>query len=331
MVIHLDIKHKKALLLSIPRDIWIRVPTKSGESFNTKINALYQIGLYPENYPDLPEKFSNSELPAELIKDRISQVTGLNIDYYAAIDFSSFEKIIDGIGGIDVVVDTTFDDYEYPIDGKETELCEKEEQFKQIEKYLNPPVDETEKTEFLKDKPELSEFLTQISDDPVKAFPCRYEHLHFDKGPAHLDGATALKFARSRHSLQDGTDFARGRRQQKVVLAIKEKILSISFLPRIIPLMEELKNDIRTDISIGDVSSLLPQARNVDQYKIYNLVLSNDNYLQSSYSDNGQSILIEKDNGSGWQDIHTWIKETLADITPTPIPSVTGSIKKLKN
>ncbi|HLL60552.1 MAG TPA: LCP family protein, partial [Candidatus Nitrosocosmicus sp.] len=204
----------------------------------------------------------------------------------------------------------------------------KEEQFKQIEKYMQ--VDKTatesaetkEMNEFLKDKPELSDLLTNITDAPFKAFPCRYEHLHFDKGKMHMDGETALKFVRSRHSLQDGTDFARGRRQQRLLLAVKEKVLSIAFLPKIIPLMESLQDDIQMDLSVTDIKNLLAESNNSKNYKIINLVLSDENYLQSSYSENGQSILIEKsgnnNTGQDWIDIRKWIQESLAGITPTP-------------
>lgn len=108
MIVHIDMDQKKALLFSIPRDIWVHVPTKSDNGFNIKINALYQIGLYPHNYPDLPNKFKDSKRPAELIKNLASQITGLSIDNFVAIDFDTFKKIVDGIGGVDINVDTAF-------------------------------------------------------------------------------------------------------------------------------------------------------------------------------------------------------------------------------
>jgi anionic cell wall polymer biosynthesis LytR-Cps2A-Psr (LCP) family protein len=304
MIAHIDMVQKKALLFSIPRDIWVHVPTKSDNGFNIKINALYQMGLYPNNYPDLPDKFRNSNRPAELIKDQASQITGLTIDNFIAVDFDTFKKIIDGIGGVDINVDTAFDDYEYPIDGKENDLCGKTEA----------------------DLPELLRIATE--EAVFKAFPCRYETLHFDRGMTHMDGETALKYSRSRHSLQDGNDFARGRRQQKLILGVKDKVLSVSFIPKILPLMETLKSDVQTDLSVDDITNLLALSTHANEYKISNLVLSDDNYLQSSYSENGQSILIEKDNGAGWQDIHTWIRDTLDGVTPTPVATKSAIMNK---
>lgn len=59
----------------------------------------------------------------------------------------------------------------------------------------------------------------------------RYETVVFATGSAHLNGDTALKFVRSRHSLdEEGTDFARSRRQQQVIAALKQKILTPTFL-----------------------------------------------------------------------------------------------------
>ena len=59
----------------------------------------------------------------------------------------------------------------------------------------------------------------------------RYETITFATGSAHLNGETALKFVRSRHSTGDeGTDFARSRRQQSVISALRQKILTPAFL-----------------------------------------------------------------------------------------------------
>lgn len=62
-------------------------------------------------------------------------------------------------------------------------------------------------------------------NDPCDA--CRYETIQFSAGRLHMDGQTALKFVRSRQAEGDeGTDFARSRRQEKLLIAIKSKLLS---------------------------------------------------------------------------------------------------------
>jgi LCP family protein required for cell wall assembly len=59
-----------------------------------------------------------------------------------------------------------------------------------------------------------------------------YKTVRFEEGPQIMDGSTALEYSRSRHSLQngEGSDFARARRQQNVITAITDKVLSSSLL-----------------------------------------------------------------------------------------------------
>lgn len=58
-----------------------------------------------------------------------------------------------------------------------------------------------------------------------------YQTVSFAEGLQHFDGATALKYVRSRHGNNgEGSDFARSRRQQKVIMATKEKAMSTKTL-----------------------------------------------------------------------------------------------------
>jgi len=52
-----------------------------------------------------------------------------------------------------------------------------------------------------------------------------YQTVRFTEGDQTMDGDTALKYVRSRHGTNgEGSDFARSKRQQKVILAVKEKL-----------------------------------------------------------------------------------------------------------
>ncbi len=121
-----------------------------------------------------------------LSKAIVSDMVGLPIQYALVLDFSGFRKVIDLIGGIEVNVPASFTDTEYPIPGKENDECEGDTEFR-----------------------------------------CRYEPLHFEGGVQVMDGDQALQYVRSRHAEGDeGSDFARSRRQQEVILALKEKLMS---------------------------------------------------------------------------------------------------------
>ncbi|KKQ76940.1 MAG: LytR family transcriptional regulator, partial [Candidatus Daviesbacteria bacterium GW2011_GWF2_38_6] len=90
----------------------------------------------------------------------------------------------------------------------------------------------------------------------IKYFSCRYEHVRFEKGLMHMSGAVALKFVRSRHGTNgEGSDFARSARQQKVIDAVRKKILSFETLTdpqKISDLVKTLGKSIDMDISVKD-------------------------------------------------------------------------------
>ena len=83
----------------------------------------------------------------------------------------------------------------------------------------------------------------------------------------HMNGETALAFARNRYN-QDGGDFYRGRNQQIVIEALIKKVTSINSLQTINKLMNVASNHMSTDLSKNDITS------------IYESVLSNGMNMQ---------------------------------------------------
>lgn len=156
---------KKATLISIPRDYLVN--TK--EIGQRKINAVFA------------ESYSSSkdwDKAGQSARDVVSKITGLDIPYFAVMDFNGFKKTIDLLGGVDVQIDRTFTDYTFPNSGVG---------------YL-PPVT-------------------------------------FKEGPEHMDGERALIFARSRHAAgEEGTDYARSVRQQKIIEAAKKKVTDLNIV-----------------------------------------------------------------------------------------------------
>ncbi len=286
MVIHIDVKKNRALLISIPRDIWVKLKTKSGQDFHAKINTLYEMGLFPKDFPDVDQtKFTNSNQTG-LTSSAVAGITGLPIDYYVGIDFSGFVKAVDILGGVDIDIDNSFEDKQYPLEGHDKDLCGKQES----------------------DLPELEKIATQ---SPELAFPCRYETIKFDAGQQHMNGEIALKYVRSRHSVQDGGDFGRVRRQQLFLEAVKEKVLSIGFIPKIIPLLDELKDHITTDTPFDITQKFASEIKDVSHYKVDHLVLSDEKYIVETRSDDGQDVLIPKIGMDQWDKVKLWIKNTI--------------------
>jgi anionic cell wall polymer biosynthesis LytR-Cps2A-Psr (LCP) family protein len=138
-----------------------------------------------------------------------------------------------------------------------------------------------------------------------------------------MDGETALKYVRSRHSLQDGTDFGRAARQQQFVRAIKNKILSVGIVAKVFPLMEQLQNHITVDVSPGDLNKFAAEAKDISAYKIINIRMSDSDYLKSSFSDYGGYILIPRTGEDNWKEVHSVIQNGILKkkLTPTPLPT----------
>lgn len=191
IVISYDLKTNHLTTISIPRDVW-------SATLQDKINSAYAYGLAKNG------KYTDG---FNLAKVEVSAIVGQPIHYAVAADFNQFEKLIDFLGGVDVNVEKTFDDYAFPIS----------------DDNLKKPLSCGHSDE------DIQKFMDSIpSEEEIwKYFPCRYEHVHFDVGMTHMDGQIALNFVRSRHAVgSEGTDFAREKRQQKVIEAIKNKLLA---------------------------------------------------------------------------------------------------------
>ncbi len=297
MVVHVDPKIKKVFLVSIPRDIWIKIPTDGNNGSYWKINTAYSIGLDDTNYPNKLSQFKGTDGGGHLAEYIMSQVTGLPIHNFVGLDFNGFKNTIDTLGGVDVNVQIAFDDYQYPIDGKENDLC-----------GHSPS-----------DLPKLLQEATQSAIEDI--FPCRYDHLHFNKGIQHMDGATALAYVRSRHSLQDGTDFGRAARQRNLMVAAKQKILSIGFIPKILPFVSSLGDDLRTDMATSDLTALIQHSSDLSKYQIISLALTDQNFLKDTYSSDGQAILAPKDGLGNWGSVHNWLTDTIKG-KAQPVPAI---------
>jgi LCP family protein required for cell wall assembly len=232
MFASIDQDNNKVTMVSIPRDLW--VPALDG-----KINTAYAKGKSKQEGGGLV-----------LAKAVVSRIVNQPIDYSFVIDFDGFVKAVDLIGGLDIDVDNTFDDLQYPVEEKYTDLCG-----------------------------HTPEEATQLiaTQEATVVFPCRYEHLHFDKGPTHMEGKLALKYVRSRYAQgPEGTDFARSRRQEKVIQAFKQKILSAGtiFNPaKILGLYNILKDSIDTDISQDELDDFVRLAQKMKSADIKSYVV----------------------------------------------------------
>jgi LCP family protein required for cell wall assembly len=99
IVASVDPCNKEAGLLSIPRDLAVKM--ESGET--QKINAVYALTkMSAESKGKSPEDAEKAGI--EAIENVVENVVGLKINYYTMIDFEAFEQAINAVGGVDIDV-----------------------------------------------------------------------------------------------------------------------------------------------------------------------------------------------------------------------------------
>jgi polyisoprenyl-teichoic acid--peptidoglycan teichoic acid transferase len=232
----LDIKNKKVNLISLPRDMW-------SFDLDARINSAYEKGEARKKGGGLL-----------LAKTVVGKITGQEINYAVVIDFRGFVRAVDLMGGLDIDVERAFTDNQYPLSGKENDLCGKTEE--EVDTFTASNSAETELPKF---------------------FPCRYETLKFEKGKQHMDGQTALKFVRSRHaSGPEGTDFARSQRQEKVIQAFMDKAFSLQIIgnpTKVVGLYNTVKDSVDTDIAQNEFDDFIKLAQRFQGAELKSVVI----------------------------------------------------------
>ena len=178
---------KKILLTTTPRDSYVPI----ADGGNNQKDKLTHAGIYG----------------VDASIHTLENLYGIDLNYYARLNFTSFLKLIDLLGGVDVYNDQEFD--AYTNNGK-----------------------------------------------------------HYSAGKLHLDSKDALGFVRERYSLADG-DRDRGRNQQKVIVAILQKLTSTEALKNYDSIIKGLQDSIQTNMPLETMMNLVnAQLESGGTYKI---------------------------------------------------------------
>lgn len=102
LVASIDQEKKTSKIFSVPRDLWVNYAIPGGETMNCvvgtqgKINATYMCAL--------DEYKNNKDRASRYFAKKVSEITGLNLQYYVSLDWSALKTVVDELGGIDVDV-----------------------------------------------------------------------------------------------------------------------------------------------------------------------------------------------------------------------------------
>ena len=223
MVVSLDPVAQTVSMVSIPRDM-VSVPLGDGNVFGPKINGLLS---YAERHPD---EFPEGGVAA--LQGALGALLGIQIDYYAQMDFDGFRTMVDSVGGIDVVVERAFSDPEY---------------------------------------------------NGGRGFS-------MTAGPHHLDGETALAYARSRKGNGE-SDFTRAARQQQILLGLRDAAMSGGSLLWELPgLLDAVGGTFRTDVPIALLPQLAAIADEMDRDAVTRAVIRHP-LVRSERTQYGSSLI----------------------------------------
>jgi LCP family protein required for cell wall assembly len=118
-----------------------------------------------------------------------------------------------------------------------------------------------------------------------------FDPLYIPAGMQHMDGTTALKYARTRHV---DNDFGRAYRQQQLIMAARDKALGLGIgglLTRAPELYARVEQGVRTDLSLEQIVQLAQVASGIDSENISSAVLD-QNYVSPFITDNGAQVLV---------------------------------------
>lgn len=132
-----------------------------------------------------------------------------------------------------------------------------------------------------------------INDPTYPSMNYGYDPFYIEEGWQHLDGTTALKYARSRHT---SDDIDRGRRQQQILLAVRDKVLSVDMVDDLIlnalPIWNDIGEGVLTGLSLDQLIQLALFAADVPEENINNAVVDWECCLMSYTTPSGASVLI---------------------------------------
>ncbi len=228
LVLTIDPQTKTAGMLSINRDLWVKIPGQTSEG---KINTAHFLGEV-EHVPGGGPALALQTVQAAL---------DIPVPYYIRLNFTAFEKLIDMIGGIDIEVAEPIDDPTYPDAG------------------------------------------------------FGYDPFYVEAGWQHMDGRTALKYARTRATA--GSDLDRVKRQQQVVLTVRDKILKNNQLSNVLaqlgPLLQLPGGPVQTNLTPGQIVELINLAAQIDRDEIHTVTLTGD-MIDPYLAPDGQEAIVLK-------------------------------------
>ncbi len=160
---------------------------------------------------------------------------------------------------------------------------------------------------------------TTINDPLYPDHHYGYDPLYIEAGWHHFDGEMALKYARTRHG---SNDFDRARRQQQVMSAVLDRVISYELLPDLArnapSLYQTLQDSVVTDLALDQILALANLAVSVDKEQIRYGVIDHT-CTQPYITADGAQVLIPLRERI--REVRDYVFETLPPVSPVEEPT----------
>lgn len=244
MVVSIDQTKKDAYMVSIPRDLIVDYGDACFAGYQGKVNALY--GCYSDEGAKEKERDG-----AAALKKKVGEILGLDVQYYAHVNYTVVRDTVKALGSIDVTIESK--DPRGIMDSNFDWKC----------KAGNA---RAPRSTILKNCPPSGHFID------------------FPNGKVTLDPERALYLAQARGAAAptyglERSNFDREVNQQKIIKAIREKAVSAGTLTdvgKVTGLIDALGNNLRTDFATAEVRTLMQLGQEIPSDSIHSLSLVNE-------------------------------------------------------
>jgi len=254
--VSISLQKPSIVTISVPRDIWI-------PALRAKVNSAFYWG-----------KTKGQESSGlVLAKSTVEEIVGQQINYAVVLDFNSFTKIIDVLGGIQVDVKNAFVDNKYPIAGKEDDLCGGDLEYK-------------------------CRYETVSFDTGVQIM--------------NGERALKYVRSRNSEG-DEGTDIAREKRQEQVISSIKNKLLSKSvFLSpgKILALYKIGTEYTQTDLTPSVTASIVRRVLD-SRGEISSHIIPDDMIFSPPRSPRYDNLYVFIPTSGNWNEVNSWVDSLL--------------------
>lgn len=153
-----------------------------------------------------------------------------------------------------------------------------------------------------------------INDNP--SIDAGWKTVSFTKGLEHMGGERAIEFARARETIDnsnEGSDFARSRRQRLIMQAFKDRVLQPGGLIHLPQLLGIASKHVDTNYAAPDVAGLAKLALDWKDVTIYQTALTSGNYLEDGTGPDGTYVAVPSSPDHSWAQVRAFTRQLWKD------------------